>query len=79
MAYFPMMVELNEKKVLVIGGGEEGKKKTEILRDFGAVTTLISKDALQEAIELAIECREEDLREQYRNRKVFHRKITIPA
>ena len=34
---------------------------------------------MKEAIELAIECREEDLREQYRNRKVFHRKITIPA
>ncbi|MBO6058235.1 MAG: type II toxin-antitoxin system HicB family antitoxin [Bacteroidales bacterium] len=34
---------------------------------------------MKEAIELAIECREEELREQYRNRKVFHRKLTIPA
>jgi len=34
---------------------------------------------MKEAIELAIECREEELREQYRNRKVFHRKLTIQA
>ena len=31
MAYFPMMVDLESKRVLVIGGGEEGKKKVEIL------------------------------------------------
>ena len=53
MAFFPMMVELNNKKVLVIGGGEEGKKKTEVLCSFGASVTLIAKDALQEAIMLA--------------------------
>ena len=31
MAYFPMMVELQDKNVLVIGAGEEGTKKVEIL------------------------------------------------
>ena len=58
MAFFPMMMELNNKKVLVIGGGEEGKKKTEVLSSFGARITLIAKDALPEAIALA-ECYEE--------------------
>lgn len=53
MSYFPMMVKLDEKKVLIIGGGEEGKKKTQILHEFGADITLISKDALKEAAELA--------------------------
>ena len=44
MSYFPMMVKLDEKKVLIIGGGEEGLKKTQILHEFGAKITLISKD-----------------------------------
>ena len=52
MSYFPMMVKLDGKKALIIGGGEEGKKKTQILHDFGAEITLISKDAQKEAIEL---------------------------
>ena len=42
MSYFPMMVKLDEKKVLIIGGGEEGLKKTRILHEFGAEITLIS-------------------------------------
>ena len=52
MSYFPMMVKLDGKKVLVIGGGEEGLKKTKILHDFGAEICLISKDALKEAAKL---------------------------
>lgn len=34
---------------------------------------------MKEAIECAIEGREDDLREAYRNRKVFHRHVTVPA
>lgn len=53
MAYFPMMVDLESKRVLVIGGGEEGKKKVEILYQFGAVITLIAINAKDEAKKLA--------------------------
>ena len=63
MSYFPMMVKLDEKKVLIIGGGEEGKKKTQILHEFGAEITLISKDALKEAIELASRYEEREFRD----------------
>ena len=34
MAYFPMMIDLKDKPVLVIGAGEEGTKKVEVLYDF---------------------------------------------
>lgn len=51
MAYFPMMIELKDKPVLVIGGGEEGTKKVQILRSFGAAVTLIAENAQQAAIE----------------------------
>ncbi len=63
MSYFPMMVKLDEKKVLIIGGGEEGLKKTQILHEFGAEITLISKDALKEAIELASRYEEREFRD----------------
>ena len=63
MSYFPMMVKLDDKKVLIIGGGEEGLKKTQILHEFGAEITLISKDALKEAIELASRYEEREFRD----------------
>jgi tRNA A37 threonylcarbamoyladenosine dehydratase len=44
-----MMVNLEGVKVLVIGGGEEGRKKVEILSLFGAKITLIATDAQEEA------------------------------
>ena len=53
MAYFPMMVNLEGKDVLVAGGGEEGLKKIQILSLFGARITLIACDALPEAAELS--------------------------
>ena len=34
---------------------------------------------MKEAIELAIECRKEELRNLYKNRKVFHRRLTVNA
>ena len=63
MSYFPMMVKLDDKKVLIIGGGEEGLKKTQILHEFGAKITLISKDVQKEAIELALRYEEREFRD----------------
>ena len=34
---------------------------------------------MKEAIELAIECRRDELKELYKNRKVFHRRLTVNA
>ena len=53
MAYFPMMVSLENRPVLVVGGGAEGLKKVRVLHDFGARITLVAKDALPEASALA--------------------------
>jgi tRNA A37 threonylcarbamoyladenosine dehydratase len=44
-----MMVNLEGVRVLVIGGGKEGRKKVEILSLFGAKITLIATDAQEEA------------------------------
>ena len=53
MAYFPMMVDLDGKPVLVIGGGKEGLKKVEVLHAFGASVTLIATDAEEKAVSLS--------------------------
>lgn len=56
MAFFPMMVDLTGKPVLVVGGGEEGRKKTEILRQFGAGITWVAPDIPEDLYGLAQEC-----------------------
>ena len=53
MPYFPMMIDLNEKKILVIGGGREGENKVEILHGFHARITLIARDATEKAARLS--------------------------
>ena len=34
-------------------------------------------DNMKEAIELVLECHKEEMRKQYKNEKVFYRKITV--
>ena len=53
MAYFPMMINIEGKPVLVIGGNAEGLKKIQVLKDFGAVVTLVALEAFDEAVKLA--------------------------
>ncbi len=53
MSYFPMMVDLEGKKVLVVGGGKEGELKVQVLHDFNAIITLISIDATDKAKSMA--------------------------
>lgn len=53
MAYFPMMVNIENRDVLVIGGGNEGEKKVEVLNEFGAKITLVAPDASEKAISLS--------------------------
>lgn len=53
MSYFPMMIDLADKPVLVIGAGEEGTKKVEVLSEFGCDITLIALKATEAAVEKA--------------------------
>lgn len=53
MAYFPMMINIQGKHVLVVGGNTEGLKKIQVLKDFGAIVTLVALEAFDEAVELA--------------------------
>ncbi len=44
MAYFPMFLDIKDKKCLIIGGGEIAYRKLCILHEFGADITLIAED-----------------------------------
>lgn len=53
MAYFPMMINIEGKPVLVVGGNTEGLKKIKVLKNFGAKVTLVAQEAFDEAVGLA--------------------------
>ncbi len=44
MAYFPMFVDIENKKCVVIGGGNVAKRKAETLLKFGANVTVIAPE-----------------------------------
>jgi len=42
MAYFPIYIELKDKKCVVVGGGKVALRKIEILHQFGAKITIVA-------------------------------------
>ena len=44
MAYFPIMVDLCGKRVLIVGGGETAARKAAQLQDFGAEIIVVAKE-----------------------------------
>ena len=44
MAYFPIMVDICGKRVLIVGGGETAARKAAQLQDFGAEIIVVAKE-----------------------------------
>ncbi len=44
MAHFPIFIDLNGKRVVVVGGGAVAARKAETLADFGAVVVVIAPE-----------------------------------
>ncbi len=42
MAFFPFMIQMDDKKCLIVGGGKVAARKAEQMLSFGAVVTLIA-------------------------------------
>ena len=58
MSYFPMFIELRDKKCLVVGGGRIALRKVEVLKDFGADVSVAAPVILQEISEMkGVSCR----------------------
>lgn len=48
MAYFPMFVEISNKKCLIVGGGKIALHKAQVMSDFGAIVYVIAPKIINE-------------------------------
>lgn len=53
-SFFPLFVNLLDKKCLVIGAGKIGLRKVKTLVEFGANVTVVAPDILEEVLELDV-------------------------
>lgn len=52
MSYFPFMIELNNERCLIAGGGTVAYRKVCSMLEFGAVVTVVSPEFCPELLEL---------------------------
>ena len=55
MAYFPLFVDLNGKKCLIVGGGKVAYRKARAMADYGVKVTVIAARACGEMKEFGEE------------------------
>ncbi len=48
MAYFPMFVDITDKKCLVVGGGAVAFRKIKVLRDFDAKVVVVASEFIRD-------------------------------
>ena len=53
MSYFPFMIELNNERCLIAGGGTVAYRKVCSMLEFGAVITVVSPEFCPELLEMA--------------------------
>ena len=53
MRYYPVGLDIQNRKCLVVGGGSVGTRKVMTLLECGAVVTVVSSDVAEELLELA--------------------------
>ena len=42
MSYFPLMIQLGQTPVLLVGGGKTARRKASILKEFGASVDVVA-------------------------------------
>ena len=55
MSYFPLMVQLEQAPVLLVGGGRTAFHKARILVDFGACVRVVAPEVLPELEQLPVQ------------------------
>ncbi|MBA3016693.1 MAG: bifunctional precorrin-2 dehydrogenase/sirohydrochlorin ferrochelatase [Proteobacteria bacterium] len=53
MRYYPVSLDIQNRKCLVVGGGSVGARKVMTLLECGAIVTVVSPDVAEELLELA--------------------------
>ena len=54
MSYFPLMIQLDQAPVLLVGGGRTAFHKARILVDFGACVRVVAPEVLPELEQLPL-------------------------
>ncbi len=76
MSYFPMFVELKEKKCLIVGGGRIALRKAEALSDFGAEILVEAPEILPEIADVwGVRCR----RKAFEDGDVLQQDLVVAA
>ena len=52
MRYYPIFLDIENKRVLVVGGGEVANRKVETLLEYGALVDIVSKDLTKKLSDL---------------------------
>ena len=54
MAYFPMFVDIEKKKCLIVGGGTVALRKVQVLLDFGADVVVVAPEVISKIKEYQV-------------------------
>lgn len=54
MAYFPMFVDIEKKKCLIVGGGTVALRKVQVLLDFGADVVVVASEVISKIKEYPV-------------------------
>jgi len=79
--YYPMMVNIKEKKCLVVGGGNVAFRKINELIEYGARVTLVSRE-INETINLLVKNKEKSItyiQDSYKSEYINDAFIVIAA
>ena len=79
MSYFPAFIKLENKKILIIGGGKIANEKLEKLLDFSNEITLISKQFNQDILQLIKQNNLTYIKEEYKKGFIKDFDIVIVA
>ena len=71
---YSVIIEKNPETGMYVG---QCRELPEALSQGETLDVLLEN--MKEAISLAVECRNDELKEIYRNRRVFHRKVKVTA
>ncbi|MCP4100725.1 MAG: bifunctional precorrin-2 dehydrogenase/sirohydrochlorin ferrochelatase [Lentisphaerae bacterium] len=67
MRYYPVNLDIQNRKCLVVGGGSVGTRKVMTLLNCGAVVTVVSPDVTEQLSELADNGKIELIKQDYRS------------
>jgi len=76
LAYFPMFIELQNAPCLVLGGGGIARRKVMVLRDFGALVTVIAPEIQASIRQISgVKC----IDREYQREDLMGRRLVVAA